>query len=393
MWRRLGAPSVALVGATLFTKVFAQEQQTGLWIWGDNRQKLFSPEAAATVRTPQHIPWFDGKILRDVALSSEVVLAVMKNGDLVEYTAHNGPKVVLKGVKSVAVTGNTSVALKKNGQLWAWSTNERPERIQSSSSLGWFEKITDFSVGEHHFAALSNKGNVFTSLLTPVTKHDGEIGLASFSAFDVPPPARKLFQVGLLDKPVAQVACGSSHTIFLMRDGEVWGCGSNKNGQLVLPFSYRNLQVSVPTRLGRPPLTNIDYVAAGGETSYFRRDDGEVFAAGNGMHGQFGTGSLAHCQTTPLRIPAFSGLREFDESIGKIVPIKLAALSAGATHSFGRLSNGDWYIWGSSECGQLGTGKLAKILKPVPLRDTNLRGIYGNKYVAGDGVSAIYTCA
>lgn len=381
------------MSATLFTSVLAQEREVGLWIWGDNRQRLFSPEAIPAVRSPQRLPWFDGKPLRDVALSSDAVLAILKNGDLVEYTARNGPKVVLRGVKNVAVSGNMSIALKNNGQIWAWTVSETPQRLIDSSSMGFFEKITDISVGTHHLAAVSNKGNVFTSLLSPIPRHNGEIGLASFSAFDAPPPARKLFRVGLLEKPVKQVACGSQHTLFLTQDGELWGCGSNKHGQLVLPFTQRNLQISVPTRLGRPLLSNIDYIAAGGTTSYFRRSDGEAFAVGNGINGQFGTGSLAHCQTEPLRISAFSGLREFEESKGKIVPIMLAEISAGATHTFARLENGDWYVWGGNDYGQLGTGKLAKVLKPLALRDSPIGRSNGYEAVAGDGASAIFTKA
>src|SRR5690554_1723232 len=71
---------------------------------------------------------------------------------------------------------------------------------------------------------------------------------------------------------VKQVACGERHTIFLLEDGTVMSVGHNTNGQLGLgDFSTRK---TTPQTV--PNLNNVKQVACGSSHTIFLLEDGTV---------------------------------------------------------------------------------------------------------------------
>ncbi|KAJ3219557.1 hypothetical protein HDU67_000502 [Dinochytrium kinnereticum] len=83
-------------------------------------------------------------------------------------------------------------------------------------------------------------------------------------------------ELGGLRGGVEMVAAGIQHTLFLMKNGEVFGCGTNRNGEL----GYGNEpQVSIPVRLDLPPC---QMIAAGtnGFHSYAVTLTGQILVSG-----------------------------------------------------------------------------------------------------------------
>lgn len=82
----------------------------------------------------------------------------------------------------------------------------------------------------------------------------GQLGNRTFRSSALPSEV-----VDLAGRGVCQVACGAAHTLFVCRDGEVYGCGSSAHGQLPLaeadPDTSRpapegaGLLLATPTRL------------------------------------------------------------------------------------------------------------------------------------------------
>lgn len=379
----------------------AESPPIGVYVWGNNRHGLIETnEGNLNVKTPTPVPFLNGQKLRDLALSSHVAAAVLKNGSVAQWTHPESHDVVLKGknIKQIKVSQDTIVALASSGDVWTWTKDEKtPHKFLVKDSLGWFEKVVDVQAGADHVACLTSKGRVLTAMLRVTDHHDGQLGQASLPAFDPPPAPFELRLVMLIPGPVAQIACGAHTTLFRMPSGDVYGCGSNGHGQLMLPYTVKNLLVSVPTQLstklngGLGPVTNI---AAGGEVSYLQTQD-KCFVVGNGINGQFGTGSLAHCQSDPLQIPALAGLQEYNEKLAKIEAAKPEFWSVSPTHCFAKLSgeSGSWFVWGSSFYGELGTGKNGKLLKPtiVGQIDNIAANATGDSFVAGDGVTGYFT--
>lgn len=386
----------ALVGSA-----FAEGPALGVYIWGDNQHGLIDTnDGNLSIKTPTRVPFLDGQKLRDLSLSSMVAAAVLKNGSVVQWTHPESHDVVLKGksVRKVKVANDTIVALSSGGDVWSWTKDDKkPSKFKVNDGLGWFEKIVEIDAGDDHVACLTSKGRVLTGMLRQSEAHNGQLGQASFSAFDPPPRPFELRLVKLIPERVVQVACGASTTLFRTTSGDLYGCGSNAYGQLMLPFTFKNVKVSVPTKattrlnggLGR--VTN---VAAGGEVTYLQTED-KCFVVGNGITGQFGTGSLAHCQAEPLQMPLLTGLQEFNERLGKVETASPDQWSVSATHTFVKLTgeSGSWFVWGNNAKGELGTGKNAKLIKPTlvgQLDNINAHSC-GNTFVAGNSVSGCFT--
>jgi hypothetical protein len=121
----------------------------------------------------------------------------------------------------------------------------------------------------------------------------------------------------------------------------------------------------------------------------------DVLSCGQGIYGSLGNGRWVHTQGEPTKIKSLSGLFEWDEATNSVVPIRVARLSVGATHSAVVLDNvtfvnakkntsqndtnwgADVLWWGGNEFFQLGTGKRNNQATPgyiAPL-DTELSAL------------------
>ena len=78
--------------------------------------------------------------------------------------------------------------------------------------------------------------------------------------------------------------CGTNHTVFLMKDGTVYGCGSNKQNQLGLDeMNEKNI-------LTKLPINGVKDVKCGSYHTVFLMEDGSVMSCGDNSNGQLGLG-------------------------------------------------------------------------------------------------------
>ena len=97
--------------------------------------------------------------------------------------------------------------------------------------------------------------------------------------------AQKLEQItNGTDLPFTQCSAGQSHTLFLDRNGEVWGLGANYDYQL----ASRVFDLKIITKLKTTRLPTISMVSAGNDHSLFLDTDACVWACGRNMYGQLG---------------------------------------------------------------------------------------------------------
>uniref|UniRef100_A0A673X1S2 HECT and RLD domain containing E3 ubiquitin protein ligase 3 n=1 Tax=Salmo trutta TaxID=8032 RepID=A0A673X1S2_SALTR len=170
-----------------------------------------------------------------------------------------------------------------------------------------------------------------------------------------------------------EVACGGRHSLFLLRDGRVYTCGSNRCGQLGhdKPGDSPELVVALDTQ-------KIGVVSCGQAHSMALNEQGQVFAWGAGGGGQLGLGTAE--ETVP--IPSLTanarlmldgqlftwgqnssgqlGLGMGEPSTLSPQPLKslsgipLAQITAGGDHSFALSLSGAVFGWGKNSAGQLG---------------------------------------
>ena len=112
---------------------------------------------------------------------------------------------------------------------------------------------------------------------------------------------------------IVQIAASNINTYLLDNLGQVWGCGSNLDGQLGRPNAI-SLQNGLGLIPGLPPISQI---SAGGLSAFFLSKTGQVWAVGDSSSGQLGLGNF-HAQTIPMRIPNLPQITQiacnFDQS-------------------------------------------------------------------------------
>lgn len=390
-----------------------QPKIDGLVIWGQGVGPI-----------PRHVAYFNGKSLRHVSLNPNVCAAVLQNGDVVAWTPSSRPDddnvhLVLKGkdIHKVCISHGLIYAA-SSSKVYVCDAAKGSSSVVSftGAKLGWFEKINDLVCGKDHMLVLTSNGRVFsgaTGIERPVASK-GQYGVASLSQFDKAPLPGKLVEIGVLkDTPISMIAAGDFHSLVLTKDDHrVMGFGDNTFSQLAIPYKYGTACVNVPTVLktrGEP--IQASYIAAGGSMSYYGTEPsklnggrGALYAMGNGLYGQLGTGSFANQQKDPVRVKYFDDLDEYSETHNSTRPINIQYLTVGTTHTGAVLDNeipSSVFVWGGNDYSQLGNAKKSRASKPIPLSglsDTpNLVAptqvlLKNERFVCGDNLSAVYTC-
>lgn len=157
--------------------------------------------------------------------------------------------------------------------------------VAISSHLA-FAIAPDISAGGRHVLALKDNGEVWAW----GDNQEGQLGQASlqgssFKPIKVPlPPGR----TGIA------VAGGDRHSLILLDDQTVLSLGANSQGQLGIGEKYKKLSVM-------NGLTNVKAIAAGGQHSMVLKNDGTVWTFGSNICGQLGDGTLQE-RTGPLKV-------------------------------------------------------------------------------------------
>ena len=126
------------------------------------------------------------------------------------------------------------------------------------------------------------------------------------------------------------------HTVLLDGKGNAWATGANDSGQLCLGDDIDRL---IPERIELD--ARIVDVAVGGAHTLLLDKDGNVFGCGSNTMGQLGLGRKPTSVDIPTRV-----------DLGRN-SIEIATVSAGHSHTLMSSSDGDLYVTGSNEYGQL----------------------------------------
>jgi alpha-tubulin suppressor-like RCC1 family protein len=189
--------------------------------------------------------------------------------------------------KAAACGYACTAGIKDDGTLWMWGLNSDGQLgdntvVKKSSPVqtvaggnNWFQVACGYS----YTAALKTDGTLYLW----GSNYDGQLGTNNTTA---------------VSSPVQTVAggnnwkaadCGSSHTIALDCDGNIWSWGNNNNGQLGdSTTNNKSSPVQIQT-------ANSEWaqVFAGGEGSGSIREDMTLWVWGDNDEGQLGTGNTA----------------------------------------------------------------------------------------------------
>ena len=421
-------------------------ENPGVYAWGSNSGRVVAPDSAdAVIKSARRIPFFDGILLRDLKLDRSFGAAIDDKGDLLQWgVAHSAresaPKVTLKGkdLGSIVLSRDRVLALARNGKVYSIPVSETDQasgskakeaswlpfwsgeptisyRTLQPDGLSWGEKVSQISGGLEHVLLVTSKGRLFSAACaTEDFPSKGQLGIPGLT-WQNRPAGRydSCHEVATLRGfDIVKAAAGDHHSLALDNQGRVFAFGDNSMGQLGLSPSAQPVMVDAPSLVpvhtlykakqaaGPPVATD---VAAGGSNSFItvnvrpptpttERSSGrstlgritvDTFSCGQGIWGGLGNGRWTHIQGTPTKIKALSGLFEYDEATSRVLPIRVAYISTGSTHTCAVLDNAtylgahersskndtnwgaDALWWGGNEHYQLGTGKRNNISLPM----------------------------
>jgi alpha-tubulin suppressor-like RCC1 family protein len=309
-----------------------------------------------------------------------------------------------------------SVALKSDGTVWSWGSNEAGELGDGSrdprlcpAQVPGLTGFVDIGAGECFTVALKSDGTVWSWGLND----KGQLGDGTHTDRWVPT------QVPGLTGVVA-ISGGYQHVLALKSDGTVWTWGSNACGwfQPDPPFVRGQLGNSVPTTVLDSPfpnqiigLNNVVAVAAGAVHSIVLKADGTVWTWGFNTAGELGIGIVSG-NRDPIQVQGVSGVVAIS-GVGQMTvmlksngtvwscgdnyggqqgdgtttnryiagPVNnlsgVVAIASSWEHVVALKSNGTVWGWGYNYNGEVGDGTATRRLSPVQVLSlTNVAKIW-----------------
>lgn len=268
-------------------------------------------------------------------------------------------------VVSVCAGANHTLAISEVGQLWSCGRGRHgqlghghfhDEGVLTLVDAIRGERIVSAAAGKAHSIALAADGKIFT---WGDAKH-GQLGHQQLVALmqgpnpqpiAIPfPQAIQSLEPSKLKPParVTAIAAGGDHSMAVTVSGTLLAFGANRHGQLGTGDSLdRMVPTEVPLALeteGSALVRAMQVQCGAMHTLTLVQFGGrvEIRATGNNSYGQLGLGHR-------------SDRNRFTPVIG-LSKTRLICICAGDWHNGAVTSEGDLYLWGRGDCGQLGHG-------------------------------------
>lgn len=230
-------------------------------------------------------------------------------------------------------------------------------------NMGHLKQIVS---SKNHILQLTRDGFVFS------------YGTSDFSVAghggSTPTPKPKILK-HLSDKRVIQIACGEHHSLVLTDKNDVYGWGRGFEGQLGI--SQKIEIASKPNYVKAFFGTPVIFIAAGASYSLAITHENRLYGWGEARLGQLGLGVKTRIVRTPVYIPVYESEQivnskgassdEIQDQNPKFdtYEAKIVYCSAGLGHTAAISDEGDLYVWGFNNCGQLGVGDKKSRWEPI----------------------------
>jgi len=286
-----------------------------LWTWGTNSSGQLGINNTLNRTTPV-TTFIGGTNWKSVACGYFHTAAIKTDGTLWTWGSNNFGQLGINNTidrntpvttflggtnwKSVASGYTHTAAIKTDGTLWTWGRNNNGQ-LGDNTTVNRSTPVTTFAGGTN-WKSVSCAGNALGGGHTAAIKTDGtlwgwgrnfegQLGIISTSSRTTPVTT---FAGGTNWK---QVSCGGYHTSAIKTDGTLWTWGTNSSGQLgINDTTQRNTPVT--TFAGG---TNWKQVAGGFQYAAAIKTDGTLWTWGANGSGQLGINDTLN-RTTPVTI-------------------------------------------------------------------------------------------
>ena len=241
---------------------------------------------------------------------------------------------------------NHSLAIDKNGRVWAWGSaglgalgdNSSVQKCYPVLVAGSIKTFCQISAGSNHSVAIDKNGRAWGW------------GHNTFAQVGDNTTTNRFTPISVLGgvKTFCQISAGNTHSLVIDKNGRVWAWGLNGNGQL-----GDNTTVSKRTPVSvQGAVKTFCQIATGNSSSHSLAIDknGRAWAWGNNVNGQLGDNSITS-RLTPVSV--LGGVKTF------------CKISTGQNHSLAIDKNGRAWGWGYNVSGQLGDNSIVSKRTPV----------------------------
>ena len=293
-----------------------------------------------------------------------------------------------------------SLFLTREGRVYSCGENRYGQLGLNSTDLqkktprliSGFSNVTKASAGHDHSLFLTSDGHVYSCGWNSL----GNLGLGNTDKQLTPTLIERYYDSDYISHTydritITKISAGDSHSLFLTRDGQVYSCGLNNDGQLGLGTSGNgNKELSpklITTYYGNNGVTTnyetieIDKISTSHYHSLFLTRDGQVYSCGQNDWGQLGLGTSGSGseKSSPTLIETYSTDSESDNYSS----IVITKISAGHYHNLFLTSNNQVFSCGYNDWGQLGlnsnedkikTPRLIQITSDTEISEISCRG-------------------
>lgn len=254
--------------------------------------------------------------------------------------------------QAIAAGDDHTVALDVDGNIWGWGRNNAGQLADDSflnnktSPIKLDLKDTKFKAiacGMYHTIAIDIDGNIWSW----GWNYSGQLGDGTF--LKTYPYGRSTPKKITLENDIKfqTIAGGTSHTLALDVEGNIWSWGSNSSGEL---GDGTTKESAIPKKINFENGTKFKAIEAGDGSSVALDVDGNIWVWGNNSHYQ-----LSSEDSKTILIPK---KLTFDENI------KFKAIATKELHTAAIDTNDNVWTWGINWTGALGDG--TKTDRPIP---------------------------
>ncbi len=301
------------------------------------------------------------------------------------------PKAIV--VSQVSAGSSHTMILKTDHTLWAvgdngqgrlgdGSTDNKNIPVQVMIAEGEpMTEVKQVSAGTSHTMIVKKNGELWAV----GRNDDGQLGngKSGRNVLEVN-PVKVITAAGSAMTEVDRVSISSLHTMIVKKGGTLWAVGLNTFGQLGDNTQDTRVNpvavLTAPLAAGGGPMTDVKQVSAGGAHTMILKENDTLWAVGLNNFGQLGDSTTNHANI-PVQVrtaPAPGG--------GPITEVD--QVSSGFEHTMILKINGELWAVGRNHKGQLGDGTGADTSTPVAVKQPSPGGAVAQPMTGVKQVSA-----
>ena len=325
-----------------------------VWTWGRNDFGAFGDPLAAggEVRT---VPRRVGGIADVVAVAAGTshTIALKRDGTVWAWgrnaqgevgdgtaTQRDAPvqALALSDVVAIASGSSHGLALKRDGTVWAWGSDGVRAYGSTPQQMTGVRGAVSVAAGTNFSFALQSDGLASGTLWSWGKNQTGTLG--DGTTLDRTSPVAVL-------QAVTRMSGGNFHAFAVKSSGDLFSWGLNNASQLGASGADRSRPAAVAG------MTSVTLTSAGPHFGLAGKADGTVWCWGDNGWGKLGDGTGVQTRPSPVQTGVSS-------------PLTLSASGTGS-HGAAVRADGTLSTWGKNDVGALGDGTTVTNATPKPV--------------------------